>query len=87
MASAAVVAALEHFKVEGLQIKFVNDVFLNDKKICGVLCKSESVGENFKLMMGIGINLNTTKEQYESVPTASSILIETKQKIDVQEYA
>ena len=40
-------------------MKFVNDVFLNDKKVCGVLSKLESIGDDFKLMIGIGVNLNT----------------------------
>ena len=64
MTAAAVVASLEEFgvaKKAKLQLKFVNDVFLNDRKVCGVLSKMEtcSGSDYYKVMIGIGVNLNT----------------------------
>ncbi len=37
-------------------IKWVNDIYLNGKKLCGILCESTSV--NDKIIIGIGININ-----------------------------
>ena len=68
VAAAAVVRTLESYGVHQmarLQLKFVNDVFLNDKKLCGVLSRMENAGPDiYKVMIGIGVNLNTTGEHY-----------------------
>ena len=91
--AAAVVASLEEYgvgkdKSGSLQLKFVNDVFLNDKKVCGVLSKMESAGENYKLMIGIGINLNTLPHHYPAdLKIATSVLIETGIRMPVSDFA
>lgn len=57
-AAAAVCRALERFGVNA-GIKWVNDIFLNGKKICGILCES-SIGADGRLryaVIGIGINV------------------------------
>lgn len=59
MSAVAVCRAIE--KVSGLhpKIKWVNDIFLNDKKICGILTEAESNFENGmidKIIVGIGVN-------------------------------
>ena len=64
VAAAAVVKTMEGYGVDKkakLQLKFVNDVFLNDKKLCGVLSRMETAAgcHHYKLMIGIGVNLNT----------------------------
>lgn len=68
-------------------MKFVNDVFLNDKKVCGVLSKLESQGDSFKLMIGIGVNLNTLHEHYPDLKSATSVLIETGKRIQLSLFA
>lgn len=49
---------LELFKLD-TKIKWVNDVYLNNKKVCGILC--ESVLDSFNnpqfVIVGIGVNL------------------------------
>jgi BirA family biotin operon repressor/biotin-[acetyl-CoA-carboxylase] ligase len=64
--AAAVVKSLEEYGVEGLQMKFVNDVFIKGKKICGVLSKMETSPGcgHHKIMIGVGVNLNTTQKDY-----------------------
>ncbi len=87
--SAAVVKSLMHFGVEkqgNLQIKFVNDVFLNGKKLCGVLSRIESQGDAFKLIVGVGVNLNTLPGHYPDLNTATSVLIETGRRISISEF-
>jgi biotin-(acetyl-CoA carboxylase) ligase len=41
-------------KYASLQMKFVNDVFLNEKKVCGILSRMETAPgcDHFKLMIG-----------------------------------
>ena len=42
------------------QIKWVNDIYLDGKKVCGILCESalDGMGNRY-VISGIGINLNT----------------------------
>ena len=61
-AALAVVNCLEKYGLENAQIKWVNDVLVNGKKICGILTESRSEsGEIDRLVVGIGINLENTK--------------------------
>lgn len=59
-AAVAVCEALELCGVSGAQIKWVNDIFLNGKKICGILTESGFVADSSKLdyaVVGVGINM------------------------------
>lgn len=54
----AVVKTLEFYGVRA-DVKWPNDVFLNGKKICGILIKNSFEGENVKKSItGIGVNVN-----------------------------
>ena len=54
----AVVKTLETYGVSA-GVKWPNDVFLNGKKICGILIKNSFEGENVKKSItGIGVNVN-----------------------------
>lgn len=54
----AVVKTLETYGVRA-DVKWPNDVFLNGKKICGILIKNSFEGENVKKSItGIGVNVN-----------------------------
>ena len=64
-----------------LFLKWPNDVFLNNKKIAGVLIETYSSGNLIEnIVIGIGINLKKTPKGLEKKST--NILIETKKKID-----
>lgn len=58
-ASVAVVHAIESLCPVKLTIKWVNDIYLNDKKICGILTEAltnfETGGVDF-VVLGIGVN-------------------------------
>lgn len=57
--AAAIHTALSEFDIT-TKIKWVNDLFLNDRKICGILCEGgfhpQSGGLDY-LIIGIGLNL------------------------------
>lgn len=54
----AVVKTLEFYGARAY-VKWPNDVFLNGKKICGILIKNSFEGENVKKSItGIGVNVN-----------------------------
>lgn len=58
------------------QIKWVNDIYLNGKKICGILCEAITNEKTFTIdgiVIGIGINISTTDFPDELKDIASSI--------------
>ena len=60
MAAIAAAEAVEALSDEKVQIKWVNDLLLRRKKICGILCESrftENCGIPDYAIVGIGINL------------------------------
>lgn len=72
MAQAAV-AVCETLQYYGLQpkIKWVNDVYVNDKKICGILIENVFSGLNISSsIVGIGVNVcNSLPEELKNIAT------------------
>jgi len=57
-AAVAVCKAIESSTGEKPQIKWVNDIILNGKKVCGILTESAIVNDNIDYaVLGIGINV------------------------------
>lgn len=54
--AAAVTKALLKNSWGDFKIKWVNDIFLNEKKVCGILCESVT-GQVNRVIVGIGINV------------------------------
>ena len=84
----AVAAAAAVEAVCGVQpgIKWVNDLVMNGKKICGVLTEISTDCETLRvqyIVIGIGVNISETETDFpDSISSvASSILMETGKKI------
>jgi BirA family biotin operon repressor/biotin-[acetyl-CoA-carboxylase] ligase len=75
VASLAVVHCID--KVTGLksQIKWPNDVLVNNKKVCGILIESDVRGNTVDYaIIGIGINVNLRLSDFPEIPpTAASL--------------
>ena len=56
----AVCLALEKYSGKRLGIKWVNDIYLGDKKVCGILTEAVTVGGECGIVVGIGINAGNT---------------------------
>ena len=54
------------------QIKWVNDIYLEGKKICGILCERVTAENKNYIVIGIGINL-TTEDFPADIPNGGSI--------------
>lgn len=57
-------------------IKWVNDIYINDRKCCGILCEAVSDSTSGRLryiIIGIGINVNTADWPEDIASTAGSI--------------
>ena len=53
----AVCRAIEDITKQNTAIKWVNDVLINGKKVCGILCESGICKDNNFIVVGIGLNL------------------------------
>ena len=67
------------------QIKWPNDLLLNEKKFGGVLVETLDFDNEWGISISIGVNVNTTREQLETLDIAATSLFEestTQWKID-----
>jgi len=81
----SVLKVLNKLSVANLSIKWPNDVYIDGKKVCGILL--ESVSDNNKLssiIIGIGLNVNTKNfvGEFNALPT--SICLETGKIYDIK---
>lgn len=68
-------------------IKWVNDVYIGRRKVCGILTEAviEENGHMSALILGIGININTRSFPPEIDSTATSLLRETGKEYELKE--
>lgn len=88
----AVSRAIESVAPLSADIKWANDIIVNEKKICGILCENKPVcacdsEEKFcchNLIIGIGINVNTTADFFAEnlLSRATSLAAETSKFFD-----
>ena len=71
-------------KGDGFKIKWPNDIYYNDKKICGVLIENQLMGGNIVYSI-VGIGLNVNQETFISdAPNPVSLFNIFGRKFDVQ---
>jgi len=72
---AAAVATFDSLTELGLtaDIKWPNDVLVNEKKICGILAETADTEEGLAIVVGIGINLRSNSFPPELAETATSL--------------
>jgi BirA family transcriptional regulator, biotin operon repressor / biotin---[acetyl-CoA-carboxylase] ligase len=69
-----------NFKLQ--TIKWANDIYINDKKVCGILIQNSLSGSRLQsTIIGIGININQTIFPKEL--NATSLCLETGQMFDL----
>ncbi|NLK74880.1 MAG: biotin--[acetyl-CoA-carboxylase] ligase [Clostridiales bacterium] len=81
-AAVAVADAIEEVSGSKTQIKWVNDIYVSDKKVCGILTEASLNFENGGLeyaVVGIGININTDIFP-DDIKTIAGSVFESKPK-------
>ena len=77
-AAAAVTNALSGCCEGEFQIKWVNDIYQNGKKVCGILTEAVSgMGDESYIIVGIGINIGKTKFPKEIRDIAGSVALKS----------
>lgn len=85
--SLALLNVLKGFKVQGARLKWPNDIFVDDKKLSGVLAEVLWRGKSQRIIAGIGVNVNPTAEELsEAGQPAASILTETGKAIELSTF-
>lgn len=75
-AAVAVAEAIEELTGQKTGIKWVNDIYLDGRKICGILCEAirdKTTGEIKAVAIGVGINLNVDTFPKELEGVAGSL--------------
>ncbi|MBR4930615.1 MAG: hypothetical protein IKZ00_07435, partial [Bacteroidaceae bacterium] len=84
-AAVAVARVLDRYTDHAVQIKWVNDIYINQKKVCGILTEATIRGDGYLdfAVLGIGINISPPSEGFphELSDIAGSILTVQKENI------
>ncbi|MBE6052241.1 MAG: biotin--[acetyl-CoA-carboxylase] ligase [Clostridium sp.] len=85
VAAASIVKALAKFNID-CKIKWPNDVYLNNKKLCGILTemKCSNFDVNY-ITIGIGINVNIKSFPDELKDIATSLFLENKKEYNLDQ--
>jgi len=68
MIAIAVEKALVRLGVDGVELKWPNDVYLNQKKLAGILLEVSGEYSGYcQVVIGIGINLNLSEQEAEEI--------------------
>lgn len=61
-AALAVAITLDDYQIQGAKVKWPNDIYVGDRKICGILIENSLAGRAVsRSIVGIGLNVNQTE--------------------------
>ena len=75
---------IKHFCNKNIKLKFPNDIFVNGKKICGILQEVITSKDKNFLIIGIGINIVSNPDINKDYK-ATNLLSETKKKRNIKD--
>ena len=72
-----IIKVLQEYGIDDLSIKWPNDVYAGNKKICGILLESISTNELECLIVGVGVNVNQSEFDLDYNATSMNIINNT----------
>ena len=89
VAALAIKDTVATFGVNGTWIKWPNDIWVDDKKLAGVLIESHmNAAEKECIIVGLGVNLNMKDKDLKEIDVpATSISKEIKTPVELEAYA
>ena len=84
----SLIKTLKDFSVETAKIKWFNDITIENKKIAGILCEAKIEKKLSNIIVGIGININSTRTELDKLDLfdAASIFSATKKEINPKDF-
>ena len=83
--SLAIVDVLVKYGLQDVMIKWPNDIYVSNNKICGILIQNKIIGNQIShSYIGIGINVNQRKFLFAPNPT--SLTLETDKTYDLNKF-
>ncbi|MFN7947156.1 MAG: biotin--[acetyl-CoA-carboxylase] ligase [Blastocatellia bacterium] len=82
----AVNETIAHYNPAGTDIKWPNDVLVNERKLSGILIEGIAGADTPRIIVGIGVNLNHRDFPAELAQIATSLAIECGRQIAVAEF-
>lgn len=83
--SLAIVDVLVKYGLQDVMIKWPNDIYVSNNKICGILIQNKVMGNQIShSYIGIGINVNQRKFLFAPNPT--SLTLETNKEYDLNTF-
>ncbi len=88
IASLSVWNRISALGVQNAWIKWPNDVYVEDRKVAGMLCECKTLGNDTEaFVIGIGVNLNMDRTAVQSIDQpATSIFLETRNLVDRDDF-
>jgi len=88
-AAVAVAETVEKYTGKAAQIKWVNDVYIDGKKVCGILTEGRISGDKLEYaILGIGLNLIVPSGGFDdSIKDIAGALFEKENAPDTEEVA
>ncbi len=84
LVAVSVVDACGSLGIDNLKIKWPNDIYTEDKKVCGILIENKFIGTNsFFSIIGMGINISIPKNLLNNIDGNPGNL--SKEIVDVNE--
>jgi len=80
-----IIKVLENYNISNLSIKWPNDIYVNDSKICGILLEAVSTNSLQCLVIGVGLNVNQIDFDEDYLHTPTSMALELHQTINLNE--
>lgn len=76
--SLAIKSVLDKYLIEPCWIKWPNDIFIKNKKICGILSECSVYDNSSQLVIGFGVNINSDFNELSVIEKPStSLFVET----------
>lgn len=86
--SLAIVDMLSHFVAQPVSIKWPNDIYVDDRKICGILIENTITGTAIdRTIVGIGLNVNQMEFRSDAPNPVSLRQLMPKMEFDVEALA
>jgi BirA family biotin operon repressor/biotin-[acetyl-CoA-carboxylase] ligase len=80
----AITRTLKYYSIPNVTIKWPNDIMADGKKCCGILIENSVKGSSIASTI-IGVGLNVNEISFESLPSATSLLLSGGRKFELQE--